>query len=82
MTRKRMLMYMYSFVPPTSGLQPGLLEKFTSAKTNEEKNLPQICGAKVYLIFVFSSILRFNLLKLFIMDPTLESVQVETYFTE
>ncbi|CAL1155578.1 unnamed protein product [Cladocopium goreaui] len=43
------------------GLQPGLLEKFTSAKTNAEK---------------------FDLLKMFIMDPSLESIMVETHFVE
>ncbi|CAL1135904.1 unnamed protein product [Cladocopium goreaui] len=45
----------------SGGLKPGLVEKFTAARTDQEK---------------------FENLKQFIMDPTLQSVVVESWFIE
>lgn len=62
-------------------MAPGMVEKFAAAKTPGEKPSSQylVRGA---LSFMVSLSPRFELLKLFIMDPTLESVTVESYFQE
>ena len=57
------------------GLKPGLVEKFASARTPQEKPKPLMTLAMLL-------ILRFSLLKAFIMDPTLETIEIEAQFVQ
>ena len=64
------------------GLKPGLVEKFAAAKTGPEKWYPQGLSCKRHEIINAHDLSRFELLKLFIMDPTLQNVEVEAFFMQ
>ena len=69
--------------PFLGGLKPGLVEKFAAARTDQEKPRPWIGLAQGLITWLGSfGHLRFENLKQFIMDPTLQSVVVESWFIE
>ena len=56
-----------------------MIEKFAAAKTPAQKPSPWKVEHGTTLQF---GLMRFEMLKLFIMDPSLDSVEVEAYFIE
>lgn len=78
----------YSFPTPISGLKPGMVEKFAAARTPSEKSTTWVyIHIVVWLVefglwYSHKCFPRFELLKQYIMDPTLESVRVEAVYIE
>ena len=72
-----------------AGLRPGLVEKFAAAKSPQQKpdsyNLGRpVLGNQNLKLYRISNLehSRFELLKLFILDPSLDSVEIEAFYIQ